>query len=385
MKRIAITSYALANALGSTTDEVMDHIFSGKTAFQAPRAFPMPFPTVVGEMNDLPSAPEVGIAGDTRIMKIAMLGARQISKDVERAVTTYGKKRIGFVLGGCTAGIEFSESVFPALSRGEASVDYSCETQHTHHATLVPLADYFGVGGPSLVVSSACSSSVKAIAIARRWFDADLVDAVIVGGIDSLSRTTIRGFHSLGALSENATRPFSSERTGLTLGEGAGFMLLEKDATSDVYVRGIGESSDAHHLSAPDPKGSGILESMRRALADANLQTDAIDYVSAHGTGTIQNDLVEGHAISELFGEGTRVTSTKSMTGHLLGAAGITSTVISLESLRRGLIPPTVGTPPQDPAIHVVVSTQPEKVALRAIINNAIGFGGSNAAVILST
>lgn len=383
--KVAITAYSLANSLGTETHEVLEHVFAGEHRFGAPEAFRLPFPTLVGQMLDLPPPRELDARYDSRLVRIAMLGARQIHADVARAAERYGGARVAFVLGSSTGGMAETERAYPQLREGTIPPGYDHDWQHPLAASADALAEYFGLRGPRLVVSTACSSSGKALATARRLLRANLADAALVGGVDSLCRLTLFGFHSLGVLSARATRPFCTDRDGITLSEGAAFTLLDRHADADVYVAGIGESSDAHHLSSPDPDGVGVRAAITSALADAQLEPSAVGHINAHGTGTLQNDAVEGRALHEVFGPEIAVTSSKSTVGHLLGAGGLTEAVIALASLNRRQIPPTAGDGEIDRTLGLTIARKRLTHPGGAVLSNSFGFGGSNVSVLLTT
>jgi 3-oxoacyl-[acyl-carrier-protein] synthase-1 len=240
-----------------------------------------------------------------------------------------------------------------------------------------------GLEGPVALVSNACASSGKVFASAKRWLDCGVVDAVLVGGADSLCQLTLRGFGALGLLSAEPTRPFSSERQGINIGEGAAFALIERDGEGPRLL-GAGESSDAHHLTRPDPDGMGALAAMKAALADAGLTSNDIDYVNAHGTGTRFNDAMEARAIRALLGPKAHplVVSTKGYVGHMLGAAGATEAVFVLQSLAEGWVPGSIGSDPLDSEIDLDVPARLCRRPLGAAMSNSFAFGGSNVSLV---
>jgi 3-oxoacyl-[acyl-carrier-protein] synthase-1 len=243
-----------------------------------------------------------------------------------------------------------------------------------------------GLGGPALVVSSACSSTTKVFATAARMIETGLCDAAVVGGADSLCLTTLYGFRALQLLAVEPCRPFDAAREGLSIGEAAGFALLERPENaplSPLHVLGVGESSDAHHMSAPHPDGAGAALSMSRALAAAGLRPEQIDYINLHGTATRIGDAAEDHAISSLFGDATPCSSTKGHTGHTLGASGIVEAVIAALSITNGLIPGSPHTAARDPLLRCRYVTAAQTVRIDRVLSNSFGFGGSNASLVL--
>jgi 3-oxoacyl-[acyl-carrier-protein] synthase-1 len=239
-----------------------------------------------------------------------------------------------------------------------------------------------------MTVSSACSSSAKVFASARRMMAAGLIDAAVVGGVDSLCLTTLYGFNSLDLLSRQPCQPFDAGRKGISIGEGAAFVLLEKlpaslDADA-VLLRGFGESSDAHHMSAPHPEGLGAISAMRQALASAGLLPGQIDYINLHGTATPSNDAVEGKAVASVFGDhALPCSSTKGATGHTLGAAGGLEAVISALALQQGFMPGGVNTHTVDPDLPVAYLLHKRDEAPQHVLSNSFGFGGTNCSLVL--
>lgn len=253
------------------------------------------------------------------------------------------------------------------------------------------MADYLrrrlGLAGPAAVVSCACASSAKVFASARRMIEAGLIDAALVGGVDSLCLTTLYGFHSLQLCSAAPCRPFDVARDGISIGEAAALVWLERCPASldrgEVLLLGTGESSDAHHMSAPHPEGLGARAAMVGALDDAGLEPAAIDYINLHGTGTPSNDRAESLAVNAVFGSATPCSSTKGATGHTLGAAGALEAVISALALRHGFVPGGVpGTEP-DPALPVRYLLDNLPTAPARVLSNSFGFGGTNCSLIL--
>jgi 3-oxoacyl-[acyl-carrier-protein] synthase-1 len=237
--------------------------------------------------------------------------------------------------------------------------------------------------GPATVVSNACASSGKAFASAKRWLDAGIVDAVLVGGADSLCQMTLRGFKSLGLLCDGPSRPFSAERNGINIGEGAAFALLERDGEGPRLL-GAGESSDAHHMTRPDPKGDGARRAMEAALSSAGVSPADVGYINAHGTGTHFNDAMEARAIRDaMAGESDPfVVSNKGYVGHTLGAAGATGAVCVLEALENHWVPASAGAEPPDPELCLNIPKAAVDVEVRVAMCNAFAFGGSNVSLV---
>lgn len=388
---VAITAAALANCQGSTNEEALDGAFSGREAFVAAEAFcALPFATVLGVLPGVESqAPWELACTPTRVARCAWASARQLAPAAGRAVARWGADRVAYLFASSTGGLEESERMLaprPELALSSSTYHYA---DHVVDAPSAALAAALGVCGPRFALSTACSSSLKAVALAMRLIEAGLCDAAVVGGADSLCRTTIFGFHSLGLLAPTATRPFSRERAGLTLGEGSAYVLLERAPEGGAeaalaFVTGHGEASDSYHHTSPHPEGRSAAACMRQALAGAALGPDAIDCVSAHGTGTKANDASEAAAIREVFARAVPVTASKSLTGHTLGSAGLTSLVLAVESLRRQRLSPSARVSPVDEALGLAMVEQPTAAPLRHLMVNAFGFGGSNASAVIS-
>ncbi|MCK5362316.1 MAG: beta-ketoacyl-[acyl-carrier-protein] synthase II, partial [Gammaproteobacteria bacterium] len=244
---------------------------------------------------------------------------------------------------------------------------------------------FLSLEGPVMSVSTACSSSAKVFASAYRHIKAGLCDAAVVGGVDSLCFSTLYGFGSLGLVSNRPCRPWDAERSGMNIGEGAGFALLEKmdGGVAGVALLGYGESSDAYHMSSPHPEGLGAAEAMKSALAMAGMTADAIDCINLHGTGTRANDESEDRAVMKVFGGGTPCSATKGWTGHTLGAAGITEALFAIGSIERGFVPGTLNSARLDPALSAGVLLENRAASVTRVLSNSFGFGGSNCSLVL--
>ncbi len=337
--------------------------------------------TVVGKVtSELPEISSAFKHKNTRNNRLALSSLQQIEVEIKSALEQFGSDRIAVVVGTSTSGIADGEI---ALAN-DLPDDY-----HYHQQELGNLgqfvADYFSIEGPTYTISTACSSSGRVFLSAKRLLNSGLVDAVIVGGCDSLCRLTLNGFHSLEALSTQACLPFSENRNGINIGEASAFMLLSKQKNeSGLALLGAGDSSDAHHISAPHPDGLGAIEAMQKALSDADLTIDDIGYINAHGTATKLNDAMESKAIYTLFKDTVPVSSTKPLTGHTLGAASILEASICClvlsekidlpKQINDGLFDATLA------PIHLV--GQSEKLQKQAILSNSFAFGGNNVSLI---
>ncbi len=380
---VSITAYSLCNAMGMSTAEVLAGLERGVSGLRPcpPEFFRSGVAGVLpGELPALPAALRQRDARITRMMAVSLEALRPA---VAKACARWSAERVGVVLGTSTGGIRETELAYRAHSEGGALPEgYSVERIHALDSILEVTRALTGIGGPGYVVSTACSSSAKVLGSAQRMLQTGVCDAVIVGGIDTLCQLTLNGFDGLKLLSPRPCRPFSVEREGINIGEGAALLLVEREGDGPARLLGVGESSDAYHMTSPHPEGLGARLAMERALADAGLSAELVDHVNAHATGTKQNDIAEGAAIAALLGD-TPVVATKGYTGHLLGAAGATEVVFSIAAIERGFVPASVGSTPLDPAIPVRVVAQRRRAASRYVLSNSFAFGGSNVSVLI--
>ena len=382
--RVAVTAYSACNGMGIRTADVLANLRCGQHGL-APCRLDIPSPATCGALPDvLPDVPSAVGRGATRQLRIGWLAYQELAPAVTEAVERYGADRVGAVLGTSTGGIAYTEDAYFHWHKyGRLPEDYRLE-RHAFHDVARLLRRHGGWTGPSFMVSTACSSSGKVFASARRLLRSGRCDAVLVGGIDSLAFTTVRGFQSLHAASPEPCRPFCADRNGMNVAEGAALLLLERDRPSAVYLSGIGESCDAFHMSKPHPEGRSAITAMRDALSDARLEGADIDYVNAHGTGTKRNDTAEALAIATVLGREVPVVSTKSYTGHLLGAGGATEAVFAIASIEQQWIPANLRVQPVDPEIEVNLPSERLKTPVRHVLSNSFAFGGSNVSLTFS-
>lgn len=379
-----ITSYSLCNSLGQSVEEVVSAIAEGKSGLRTPE-FELPFVTTCGAVSGhLPRLPEKIAHYDTRILRMVCVAFEGIAQDVARAVKKWGSHRVGVIMGTSTGGIEQSEEAYQFFKKtGRIPESYNFDFHHPFHLSSDAIAELAGITGPRYVVSTACSSGGKTLAAARRLLNSGVVDAVVTGGVDGLCQTTLRGFHSLSILSPEPCQPFSSDRKGISIGEGAALILIERSGEAQTALLGVGESSDAFHMSSPDPEGKGAKAAMSRALEQGGITPSQIDHINTHGTGTQRNDAAESKAMFDMFGDSLPVASTKGYTGHLLGAGGSTEAIFGIVAIEQGWIPASKGSDPLDEEIKVNVSLAKQARKCRAILSNSFGFGGSNVSVLL--
>ena len=304
---------------------------------------------------------------------------------VAAARSRHGAHRIGVILGTSTSGIRSTEVAYAQRhATGRWPETFAYRRTHAVDALCRFSAEILGVQGPMATVSTACSSSAKAFLLAQRWIAAGVIDAAVVGGADSLCLSTLHGFHALQLLSPDLCRPFDAARKGMSIGEAAGFMLLEARPAA-VVVSGGGESSDAWHMSTPHPEGQGAQAAMRAALAQAGLATADIGWINAHGTATPANDRSEAAAIGAVFGAGgVPVSSTNGITGHTLAAAGIVEAIVTAAAVERRMLPPSANVETPDASLAVDLVRQARPAPLRHAMSNNFGFGGSNCALVFS-
>ncbi|MEO7760986.1 MAG: beta-ketoacyl-[acyl-carrier-protein] synthase family protein [Casimicrobiaceae bacterium] len=392
MKPLLLSAYTATSCIGRGLDATLAALRSHASGL-APCTFEtVDLVTYVGEVAgvDAVMMREDLIAYDCRNNRLAQLGIEQdgFVEAVRTAVGRYGRNRIAVLIGTSTAGILQTELAYRRRDRETGALPRDFLYAQTHNTFSVAdfVRRYLDLNGPATAVSSACSSSAKVFASARRMIEAGIVDAAVVGGVDSLCLTTLYGFNSLELTSSTPCRPYDRDRNGLSIGEAAGFALLERtpaDAAADaILLLGAGESSDAHHMSAPRPDGLGARMAMEGALSSAGALAADIDYINLHGTATPSNDAAEGNAVAALFGTAVACSSTKGATGHTLGAAGGLEAVITALALREGFIPGGVNTEHFDPAIPISYVTENRPAAVQRALSNSFGFGGTNCSLL---
>jgi len=389
VKPISLTACTMTSCLGGGLDATRRALRGGASGLAKVAFETVTLETWVGEIAGVDEARVVPALSryDCRNNRAAEMGLGQdgFIDAVSGAVRRHGAARIGVFIGTSTAGILQTELAYRRRVPSDGSLPADFDYRHTHNTFSVAeyVRERLGLKGPCTAISTACSSSAKAFASAARLMDAGLIDAAVVGGVDTLCLTTLYGFNSLELLSSGPCRPYDAERGGISIGEAAAFFLLERAVPSSIGLLGYGESSDAHHMSSPHPEGLGAQRAMRSALERAGLEANDIDYVNLHGTATMSNDASEDHAIMALFGERVPVNSTKGMTGHTLGAAGAVEAVVSALSIEEGLIPASPGTREIDPALHARYEKSARAAKVDRVLSNSFGFGGSNCSLVL--
>lgn len=393
MQSLQFSAFTLVSPLGSGISATLNALRAGKSGLSACDFLDADLDTYIGRVPGLENRPvRADLASyDCRNNRLAQLGLEQdnFMKAIAGARERYGRERIGLFLGTSTSGILETELAYrqrdPQTGALPAGFDYS--GSHSCYSAADFVQQALDLAGPSMVVSTACSSSGKVFGNAVRMIEAGLCDAAIVGGVDSLCFTTLYGFNSLGLVSSRPCRPFDVDRDGISIGEAAGFVLLEKaSARPDpdaIMLLGVGESSDAYHMSTPHPEGIGARKAILAALQTAGLTAGDIDYINLHGTGTKSNDAAEDQAVFGVFGDKTPCSSTKGATGHLLGAAGVAEAIISALCIQHGFMPGGLNTQTLDPSLKSHYLLQNRQQTVNHVLSNSLGFGGSNCSLVL--
>lgn len=369
---IYITGYDAVCNLGDNIDGIFENALKGTNEFLTPLEGVVKNRTFYfGRVTaNLPEITDENY--NLRVNRMLLHLLNNMSPKFDRLFEKYPKSRIGTVVATTNSGIEEYEK-----SRNKKHFEIGNPAEF--------IKNHLGLESFSASVSTACSSGIKAFAAAEKLIKNNICDAVIVAGTDSFSKLPVFGFHSLEILSGNKTNPFSRNRNGINLGEGAAVFIVEKEKYGEgIKIKGIGETSDAYHSATPDPEGIEAQRAIRIALENANLVPDAIDYINLHGTGTKTNDLMEANAVYKIFGCCTEASATKPETGHCLGAAASIETALCCRAIKNNKIIPHVYDGEYDytlPKINLV--TKPADKKINNVLCNAFGFGGTNAVMIL--
>jgi 3-oxoacyl-[acyl-carrier-protein] synthase-1 len=392
MQPLVISRFSVVNSVGRGSESMLRALREKRSGL-APCDFETArIDTYVGtvpELDDFRVRPDLQDY-DCRNNRLAQLCLEQdgFAKEIAAARDRYGAGRIGLYLGTSTSGLHTTELAYRRRDpkTGALPADYRYAKTQNAYSLGEFVRRYLGLAGPGFVVSSACSSSAKVLGNAARMIAAGICDAAVVGGVDSLCLMTLYGFHSLGLTSPGPCRPYDVDRDGISIGEGGGFALLERAERVEsgaIQLLGVGESSDAYHMSTPHPEGLGARMAMQQALDSAGLEPSDIDYVNLHGTATRSNDASEDKAVFEVFGRQTPCSSTKGATGHLLGAAGITEAIVAILAVEGGLIPGSANTRNVDPALKCNYLLENRQAKVTRALSNSFGFGGSNCSLVL--
>lgn len=395
IRPLVLTHFTTVNACGQGLDETLKALRAGRSGLHACDFDDADLDTYIGRVEGIEDAPvrEDLADFDCRNNRLAQMALRTDGFEVAvaAAAARYGAERVAVIVGSSTSGVGEGEIAYRGRTQPDEPLPESFKFSQTHdfYSLARFVHGYLGLTGPNTTVSAACASSSKVFADAWQWIEAGVCDAAVVGGVDSLCLMTLRGFNSLELLSRGPCRPNDVARSGISIGEAAGFALVERMPSpapqGAVALYGYGESSDAHHMSSPHPDGKGAILAMQSALARAGLRPGDVDYINLHGTGSGANDRIEDKAVFGLFGSGVPTSSTKGWTGHALGAAGITEAVISCLCLRAGFIPANLNLETLDPDFDSAVQSESRDLPIKRVISNSFGFGGNNCSVVLGT
>jgi len=398
MTPVAIRAFTATTALGRGRDAQAKALRDGRSGlrrndFGPDSADGVPLPCWIGRVDGLEDAPLPGefARWECRNNRLAWLALQQdgMLEAVADAGSRWGATRVAIVVGTSTASIGATEEAYARLVEGADGIarfpdDLARPIVHTPHSLGDFVREATGLHGPCVTVATACSSSAKVFAQGARLIQAGVADAVLVGGVDSLCGSILYGFNALELVSPDPCRPFDAQRRGLSLGEAGGFALLERagESPAPLQLLGYGESSDAHHMSAPHPEGAGAQRAMREALQRAGIAADAVGHLNLHGTATPANDRVEAVAVAQLFPASLHAASTKGWTGHTLGAAGIVESVFALIALEDGALPGTLNSVSLDAACGPQIRFDNAQRGIRYAMNNSFGFGGNNCSLV---
>jgi 3-oxoacyl-[acyl-carrier-protein] synthase-1 len=386
MTPLAVTAYTATSALGRGLAAHFDALAQGRSGLRPNDFSDDPLPCWIGRVDGVETVSIPGTLADwdCRNNRLAWLGLQQDAfiEKVREARKRYGADRIALLLGTSTASIGATEEAYRRLDAdGGFADDMLRPAIHTPHSLGAFTSAALELAGPCLTVSTACSSSAKVFASAERLIRLGLVDAAVVGGVDTLCNSVLFGFNALELVSAEPCRPFDAARDGISIGEAAGFALLERVEADAAAPRllGYGEASDAHHMSTPHPQGLGAELALKDALGRASLDASRVDYINLHGTASQKNDEVEAALVNRSFPATTRASSTKGYTGHTLGAAGIVEATVALLAIAHGLVPGNLGGASPDPDCGESFAWRNEQRRIDVALSNSFGFGGNNA------
>lgn len=391
---VYLNHLGLICALGSDHKSISNKLFTGYSDNLIQTSEFSEKSVYLGKVSEsLPALEEFPTVERTRNNQLLKAAFNQIKATLTSDYGHIKKERIGIVIGTSTSGIaEGEKALAEQIKTGDLpeGFDYSMQEMS---APATALAGWVGSKGPCYVISTACSSSAKALASARRLIRSGICDLVIAGGVDSLAGLTVNGFAALDSVSKGICNPYSASRDGINIGEGAAlFMVSNKDLTTNqtpaISLAGIGECSDAHHISAPEPEGKGAEQAMQLAMSNANISKQDIGYINMHGTATIQNDRMEGRAIYRLFKDSVPCSSTKGYTGHTLGAAGAIEAAfcwLLLANDNPHKMPVHLSDHAIDPELEPIslVKDNTDNQPIKYAMSNSFAFGGNNISLIL--
>lgn len=388
--RLAIANYTTTSAAGTGLQAQRKALLERHSGLQRNDFDGCDLDTWIGRVSGVENValPEHLSKLQSRNNQLAWLGLQQdnLLSSVRELAERIGSHRIAVIMGTSTSSIGRTEEAYAQLDASGRMPEAMRQPQvHNLHSPGAFVAAATGLTGPSMTISTACSSSAKVFATAARWIRHGIVDAALVGGADSLCHSILYGFNSLELISPAPCKPFDRDRNGINIGEACGYALVTRPDLSqqaNVALLGYGESSDAFHMSHPHPDGKGASLAMGRALQRAQISPQSVDYINLHGTASKANDRVETYALAKTFTDTTLASSTKGWTGHSLGAAGILEAVIALDTLHTGLIPGTLNRVTDDPEFRFPIMTENVEKTVRYAMTNSFGFGGNNASLV---
>lgn len=387
---IRVIDYQSTSAAGENIEQLR-HAIETQTSGLRKNDFPYSdLNTWIGKVAGIDSF-ELG-EWQSRNNALAALGLQQgdLILRLEDLKKRFLANRIGVIMGSSTSSIDRTETAYRDLDEnGQLKPEFQQRSVHNPHAPGLFVAHYTGITGPAITINTACSSSAKVFASGARWLQSGLVDAVLVGGVDTLCYSVLHGFDSLQLLSANPCKPFDNDRDGINLGEASGYAILTRGEDCEteadaIQLSGYGETSDAHHMSHPHPDGLGAKLAIEDALKRAQLPASAIDYINLHGTSSRANDSIEGSLIGSMFPKTTQCSSTKAWMAHTLGAAGITESLIAIDAMRTGLIPGSMNLSNLDEELDFSIQAENMTRSMSHVMSNSFGFGGNNCCLIFS-
>jgi 3-oxoacyl-[acyl-carrier-protein] synthase-1 len=389
MTPMAITAKTIVNSCGLGEASTIDALRNNCSGLKQRAYEGLNFDTwlgIVDEIESIEIEPKLArySCRNNLLAKLA-LQTDNFHASVESAKLRYGVERVGVFVGTSTSGIAETENAYSHMHHYDTFPD-NFDLLHTHNMSSLQsyVQHSLGLYGPGHAISTACSSSAKVFAAAYRHIVSGQCDAAIVGGVDSLCMSTLYGFNSLQLVSKEICRPFDANRNGINIGEAAGFILLEPATAGHgkVKFKGYGESSDAYHMSTPHPKGDGAVIAINDAMTRASLDASEIEYVNLHGTATRNNDQAEARSLFRVFGDKVVCSSTKGFTGHTLGAAGITESIISILALEQNILPGNLNMQAWDETLRIKPLEVTTKRSVENVMTNNFGFGGNNCSLI---
>ncbi len=388
MTPLFISAYTLTNNLGQGIKASLYALQQGNGGLRACDFEDVTLETWIGRVDGLEEK-TIHNAFDCRNHRLAKMGLEQdnFTETVSDIRMRYGAHRVGVFMGTSTSGILHTEKAYQNRDPVTGALPHHFQYRYTHsnYALTDFVRQYLALKGPAVTHSTACSSSAKVFASAYRYIQAGLCDAAIVGGVDSLCLTTLYGFNSLELISKDPCQAWDINRSGINIGEAAGFAVLEiaKPEDKGIALLAYGESSDAYHISTPHPMGKGAILAMQHALDKAKMPASKVDYVNLHGTGTRSNDASEDKAVTHIFGTQTPCSTTKGWTGHTLGAAGITEAIFSALCIKHNFMPQSLNTQKVDPTLNAHILLETHRQPVNIVMSNSFGFGGSNCSLLL--